>query len=45
MELMEIYRMTADKEYYDQLILNINNQFVTNIYNRYYILIKKAIKK
>ncbi len=45
MELMEIYRMTADKEYYDQLILNINNQFVTNIYNRYYILIKKASVK
>lgn len=42
MELMEIYRITIDKEYYDQLVPNINQQFVTNIYNKYYILIRKS---
>lgn len=42
MELMEIYRITVDKEYYDQLVPNINQQFVTNIYNKYYILIRKS---
>lgn len=42
MELMEIYRIIIDKDSYDQLVLNINNHLITNIYNKYYILIRRS---
>lgn len=41
-ELMAVNEVINGSNIYDQIISNINNQLVTQIYNRYYILIKKS---
>lgn len=42
LELIAVNEVISGNNLYDHIVPNINNQLVTQIYNRYYILIRKS---